>query len=114
MKLPYVSLALLLAVFCSGRFAQGGGVSMPSFDQVRKLVEKQLDTQADYQSGDIISQQQVTPIFDQLQTLGWSVRAQPTFCSWPAWRIKARVARPKVAFMRQSSRYPRCMIASTG
>ena len=69
-----IAVASLLAVFCGLRIAAAAGTTMPSFDQVQKLVEKQLGTLADYRPGDIISQQQVAPIFDQLQRLGWTVR----------------------------------------
>src|SRR6185436_7890239 len=66
--------AVLLAVLSGLRFAQAGGAAMPSFDQVQKLVDRQLATLSDYQPGDIISQQQVEPIFEQLKQLGWAVR----------------------------------------
>jgi hypothetical protein len=103
-------VAVLLAVFCGLRFAQAGGAEMPSFDQVQKLVDRQLATLSDYQPGDIISQQQVEPIFEQLKQLGWAVRDRaeimklvPGDSEFIVRELRSAEGRP---FMRQSGKYP--------
>src|SRR4051812_47949258 len=47
---------------------------LPSFEQVQKTVEKQFTTVTDFHSGDVISRDQVAPIFDRLQSIGWQVK----------------------------------------
>src|SRR5215510_8888727 len=47
--------------------------AMPSWDQVKKIVEQQLNSMNDYQPGDLISRRQVDPAFDLLQRAGWTV-----------------------------------------
>ena len=103
-------LAVLLAVLSGLRFAQAGGAAMPSFDQVQKLVDRQLATLSDYQPGDIVSQQQVEPIFEQLKQLGWIVRDRaeimklvPGDSDFIVRELRGAEGRP---FMRQSGKYP--------
>jgi len=102
--------AVLLAVLSGLRFAQTGGDSLPSFDQVQKLVDRQLATHSDYQPGDIISQQQVKPIFEQLKQLGWVVRDRaeitklvPGDSEFIVRELRSGEGR---TFMRQSGKYP--------
>ena len=40
--------------------------NLPSWDDVRKIVDQQLNSVGDYQPGDLISRNQVDPIFDVL------------------------------------------------
>jgi hypothetical protein len=105
-----IALASLWAVFCGVRIAAAAGTTMPSFDQVQKLVEKQLGTLADYRPGDIISQQQVAPIFDQLQRLGWTVRDRAEILQLVPGEnefIVRQLRSPEGrTFMRQSNKYP--------
>ena len=83
---------------------------MPSFDQVQKLVDRQLATLSDYQPGDIVSQQQVEPIFEQLKQLGWVVRDRaeimklvPGDSDFIVRELRSAEGR---TFMRQSGKYP--------
>jgi len=101
---------VLLAVCCGLRFAQAGGASLPSFDQVQKLVDRQLAALSDYQPGDIVSQQQVEPIFEQLKQLGWVVRDRaeimklvPGDSDFIVRELRSAEGR---SFMRQSGKYP--------
>jgi hypothetical protein len=102
--------AVLLAVLSGLRFAQAGGAALPSFDQVQKLVDRQLATLSDYQPGDIVSQQQVEPIFEQLKQLGWVVRDRaeimklvPGDSDFIVRELRSAEGR---TFMRQSGKYP--------
>ena len=92
------------------RFAQAGGAAMPSFDQVQKLVDRQLATLSDYQPGDIVSQQQVEPIFEQLKQLGWVVRDRAEIMKLVPGDSEFIVRELRSAegrtFMRQSGKYP--------
>jgi hypothetical protein len=64
-----------LAVACLAVFSVGAAkAALPSWEQVQKVVDQQLNSLGDYQSGDLISKNQVDPIFDRLQGLGWTVR----------------------------------------
>ena len=110
MNMRQTCFVVLLAVFCGLRFAQAGGASLPSFDQVQKLVDRQLVALSDYQPGDIVSQQQVEPIFEQLKQLGWAVRdcaeimkLVPGDSEFIVRELRSAEGRP---FMRQSGKYP--------
>jgi hypothetical protein len=69
---------VLAAVFASAVLAvsplKAAAPNLPSWEQVQKIVDQQLNSVGDYQSGDLISKRQVDPIFDLLQRAGWTVR----------------------------------------
>src|SRR5262249_13816549 len=46
---------------------------LPPWDEVQKVVESQLNSVGNYQPGDLITRNQVDPIFDRLSRLGWNV-----------------------------------------
>lgn len=46
---------------------------LPPWDEVQKVVDQQLNSVANYQPGDLITRNQVDPIFDKLSRLGWNV-----------------------------------------
>jgi hypothetical protein len=47
---------------------------LPPWDQVKQIADQQLNSAADYQSGDLISRRQVDPVFDMLMRAGWNVK----------------------------------------
>lgn len=47
--------------------------TLPKFDAVNDVVERQLKTNRYYQTGDVLSRGNVEPIFGQLANLGWKV-----------------------------------------
>lgn len=72
------SFGPVLAIFFCSIFAaqkvQAVPPKLPSWDQVQKIVEQNLNYTPDYQPGDLISRRQVQPIFDALATAGWQVK----------------------------------------
>ena len=45
----------------------------PKFAEVEKAAEKHFSTLKKYRKGDLLSQSDVAPVFDQLEKLGWKV-----------------------------------------
>ena len=45
----------------------------PTFEQVQKTAEKHFATLKKYRKGDLLTQSDVAPVFDQLEKLGWKV-----------------------------------------
>ncbi|HUY88294.1 MAG TPA: hypothetical protein VMV10_06145 [Pirellulales bacterium] len=45
----------------------------PTFAEVQKTAEKHFSTLKKYRKGDLLSQSDVAPVFDQLEKLGWKV-----------------------------------------
>ncbi len=63
--LTFVCVVALSALVTAGE--------LPQFAKVSAIVERHFATLADHQPGDLISQSQVAPVFEQLDTLGWKV-----------------------------------------
>lgn len=51
---------------------------LPMFAKVSAIVDRHFATLPEHQPGDLISQSQVAPVFEQLETLGWKVADRST------------------------------------
>jgi hypothetical protein len=69
-----VLAAVLAEAFLAVSSVLAASPKLPSWDDVQKVVDQQLNTLTNYQPGDLITRNQVDPIFDKLQRLGWTVR----------------------------------------
>jgi hypothetical protein len=65
--------ATLCTIFFTASTALAVPPKLPSWDQVKKIADQQLNSVGDYQPGDLISKRQVDPIFDLLLRAGWTV-----------------------------------------
>src|SRR5882757_9309179 len=73
-KSKFVLIIAFAELLFAYRAAYAVTPNLPSWDDVRKIVDQQLNNVGDYQSGDLISRNQVDPVFDALQRAGWTVR----------------------------------------
>jgi hypothetical protein len=71
--LKLIAGALLAQILLVANLASAVPPKLPPWDEVQKVVESQLNSVANYQSGDLITRNQVDPIFDKLSRLGWNV-----------------------------------------
>ncbi|HZZ27329.1 MAG TPA: hypothetical protein VFE46_04915 [Pirellulales bacterium] len=83
---------------------------LPSWDQVEKVVAQQLNSLADYQPGDVLSRNEVDPMFDRFTRLGWTVNDRLEIVSLVPGDSEAIVRQFRSAagkkFMRQINRDP--------
>jgi hypothetical protein len=61
---------IALGVFVDSTAAQGKVQPIPSFSDVQKAVWQYFQKQDDFQPGDLLSRDQVEPLFPQLQRMG--------------------------------------------
>ena len=106
-------VAILLGVICTLLFPAVLSAAPPakvSWQKIEATVTNYFAAMPGYQSGDIISRNQVEPLLKNLATLGWKVRDQqrllakvPADGSWLVTNLRT----PKgVQFMRQIAAYP--------
>jgi hypothetical protein len=90
--------------------AQAVPPKLPSWEDVRKIVDQQLNSVGDYQPGDLISRNQVDPIFDLLLRAGWTVRDRAeilnSVCSNRDAIVRQFRSGSGKQFMRQVSKSP--------
>ncbi len=103
--------AICLAAICLiSAVANAADPTLPSLEQVQKVIEKQFASLNDYKPGDLISRNQVKPIFDALNHLGWNVRDQANILRMIPSEDEFFVRELRTAagrkFMRQSGKYP--------
>jgi len=55
---------------------KSGLPSLPKFNKVEEAVRGHLRKQSGYRSGDILSREQVQPVFRELERIGWRVAGQ--------------------------------------
>ena len=68
-----VLLAIAPPVALSKDVAGARESTYPSWEQVQSEVKAHFGKIKDYRSGDLISQQEVRPIFSELENMGWKV-----------------------------------------
>ncbi|MCC7086457.1 MAG: hypothetical protein IT427_15765 [Pirellulales bacterium] len=103
--------ALEFAIFTIGvTVAAAAPKELPSFEQVWQATEKQLAKLPNYEPGDLISCQQVAPVFPILKALGWPVldrdeilKLVPMENEYFVTKLRTKAGRK---FMRQIERYP--------
>jgi hypothetical protein len=85
-------------------------VVFPTFAQVESIVSKELRRLPKYRSGDILSQDQVEPIFARLKNAGWPIRDSQSILNrvLPDGSFLVRSLRTKkgLAFAQQMARIP--------
>jgi hypothetical protein len=83
---------------------------LPPWDEVEKIAAQQLNSLTDYQPGDLISRNQVDPIFDLLQRAGWTVRDRLDIMKLVPRDDEVLVRQLRSAagrnFMRQTNKFP--------
>ena len=71
------SLCALATIYCffgAGLIQAAEKKSRPAFDKVRSTVQRHFENLNAYKSGDIISKDEVRPVFQKLNKLGWKVK----------------------------------------
>ncbi len=106
----FKTAAILLVVCLVIEQVQAADPLLPSLDRIEKVVVNHFSTLTDYQPGDLISRDQVKPIFKALAAIGWKVSDADEILNLVPDKDEFMVRELRTPagrkFMRQSGKYP--------
>ncbi|HUY32061.1 MAG TPA: hypothetical protein VMV69_04710 [Pirellulales bacterium] len=113
----FLAAALCVAIPAASAAAADGATknkpkkpSWPKFSAVSEVVQRQLQSDRNYRSGDLISRGELEPIFKELAELGWKpadrAEIEKQLLAKSDFLVRELRTNNGRAFMRQVARYP--------
>jgi len=109
-RAAFMAAVAVLSVQYMASASDGDPPSMPDFAEVKKTVERYLDSIEEYRPGDLIFREQIGPLFARIEAIGWKVdnrtEIEARLVSEQSFLGKSLSTKAGRKFMRQVTRYP--------